>query len=52
MGQSVGRWDGDTLVVEASGFNGQTWFDQMRESLSRTNDNFLLTTNWRLLVSE
>jgi uncharacterized damage-inducible protein DinB len=22
-----------------------------RESLSRTNDNFLLTTNWRLLVS-
>jgi hypothetical protein len=28
MGQSVGRWDGDTLVVEARGFNDQTWFDR------------------------
>jgi len=28
MGQSTGRWDGDTLVVESSGFNDQTWFDR------------------------
>ena len=28
MGQSVGRWDGDTFVVEASGFNDQSWFDR------------------------
>jgi hypothetical protein len=28
MGQSVGRWDGDTLVVDASGFNDQSWFDR------------------------
>jgi len=28
MGQSVGRWDGDTLVVDATGFNDQTWFDR------------------------
>jgi hypothetical protein len=28
MGQSFGRWDGDTLVVEATGFNDQTWFDR------------------------
>ncbi|MBM0108791.1 hypothetical protein JM946_29010 [Steroidobacter sp. S1-65] len=28
MGQSVGKWDGDTLVVEVTGFNGQTWFDR------------------------
>jgi len=25
MGYSVGRWDGDTLVVESNGFNDQTW---------------------------
>jgi hypothetical protein len=28
MGQSVGRWDGDTLVVDVKGFNDQTWFDR------------------------
>ncbi len=28
MGQSVGHWDGDTLVVEVTGFNGRTWFDR------------------------
>jgi hypothetical protein len=28
MGHSTGRWDGDTLVVESSGFNDQTWFDR------------------------
>lgn len=27
-GYSVGRWQGDTLVVEAAGFNGRTWLDQ------------------------
>jgi hypothetical protein len=25
MGYSVGRWDGDTLVVDSAGFNDQTW---------------------------
>ena len=28
LGYSVGRWDGDTLVVETTGFNGKTWLDQ------------------------
>ena len=28
MGRSHGRWDGDTLVVESSGFNGESWFDR------------------------
>jgi hypothetical protein len=27
MGYSVGRWDGDTLLVETIGFNDQTWLD-------------------------
>ena len=28
MGQSVGRWEGDTFVIEVSGFNDQSWFDR------------------------
>ena len=28
MGHSVGRWDGDTLVVNVTGFNGRNWFDR------------------------
>jgi hypothetical protein len=27
MGYSKGRWDGDTLVVDTTGFNGRTWLD-------------------------
>jgi hypothetical protein len=28
MGQSVGRWERDTLVVDVKGLNDQTWFDR------------------------
>lgn len=28
MGHSVGRWEGDTLVVDVTGLNDQTWFDR------------------------
>ena len=28
MGQSWGYWEGNTLVIEVSGFNDQTWFDR------------------------
>ena len=28
MGDSRGRWEGDTLVVSATHFNDQTWFDR------------------------
>ncbi len=28
MGWSVGHWEGETLVVDVTGFNGQTWFDR------------------------
>jgi hypothetical protein len=27
MGYSKGRWEGDTLVAETTGFNGRTWLD-------------------------
>ena len=28
MGQSVGRWDGDTFVIDSNGFHDQSWFDR------------------------
>jgi len=28
MGQSFGHWEGDTLVVDVTGLNDQTWFDR------------------------
>ena len=28
MGDSIGRWEGDTFVVDTLGFNDQTWIDR------------------------
>jgi hypothetical protein len=28
MGWSRGRWEGETLVIDVTGFNDQTWFDR------------------------
>jgi hypothetical protein len=28
MGHSIGKWDGDTLVVDTAGFNEKTWLDR------------------------
>ena len=28
MGDSRGRWEGETLVIDANNFNDQTWFDR------------------------
>jgi hypothetical protein len=32
MGYSVGRWEGDTLVVDSTGFNDKTWLSRYGQS--------------------
>ena len=44
MGYSTGKWDGDTLVVETTGFNDQTWLDGMGHPHS---ENMRLTERFR-----
>jgi hypothetical protein len=29
LGYSIGKWDGDTLVVDTAGFNDRSWLDSM-----------------------
>ena len=37
MGNSVGHWEGDTLVVDTIGFNGQTWLDTEPERITTSS---------------
>ena len=37
MGYSVGKWDGDTLVVETIGFNDQGWLDDAQANVDMLN---------------
>ena len=46
MGQSVGRWEGDTFVVRVNGFNGQTWFDRAGNHHSYA---MTVTERWELI---
>jgi len=36
MGQSVGRWDGDTLVIDVTALNGKAWLDRAGNFVSDT----------------
>ena len=44
MGYSVGRWDGDTLVVESNGYNDKTWLHN--EGLAHT-EKLRITERYR-----
>jgi hypothetical protein len=51
LGHSVGRWEGDTLVIDSVGYNEATWLDQwghphtnqlhVTEKITRPNKNTL-----------
>ena len=54
MGYSVGRWEGDTLVVETMGYNDKTWLDWSGHPHSealRVTERFQRTTFGHMQLS-
>jgi len=49
MGQSNGRWDGDTLVIETTGMNGKPWLDRAGNHMSR---NAVVTERLELVTPD
>lgn len=45
LGDSAGRWDGDTLVVDVVGFNGQIWLAGGNARLTPTSSSGWFTTD-------
>jgi hypothetical protein len=53
MGDSIGRWEGDTLVVESVNFNDDTWIDRRGVPHSdqlRVEERFSLSDSGQLIV--
>lgn len=51
MGWSHGRWEGDTLVVETTGLNGQSWLDRAGNFASanaRITERFRHEGRWHI----
>lgn len=51
MGQSWLRWEGDTMVIETTGFNGQTWLDRAGNHHSeklKVTERYTLTSSHTL----
>jgi hypothetical protein len=46
LGNSRGRWEGDTLVVEVTGLNGKQWFDSAGNYYT---ENTRVVERWRLV---
>jgi hypothetical protein len=46
MGKSTGTWQGDTLVVTTTGFNGESWLDRAGNQAS---NRLTVTERFRLL---
>jgi hypothetical protein len=56
QGQSVGRWDGDTLVVDVTGFNGRQWLSLSQQRIPPARNGAWpaseaarVTERWRLV---
>lgn len=57
VGDSIGRWEGDTLVLETTNFNGRTWMDfgDFHGAEARIVERFTMvdsnTINWTMTIT-
>ena len=49
MGHSIGKWEGETLVVHTTGFNGKSWLDRVGHPYS---EQLELTERFKLVDKE
>jgi hypothetical protein len=52
MGHSVGKWEGDTLVVQVNNLNDQTWFDRAGNHHSAemtVTERYRMTTPYHIM---
>ena len=49
MGDSIGRWDGDTLVIETVNLTDRTWLD---DHGNRHSDALKVTERWRRMSAD
>jgi hypothetical protein len=49
MGHSIGKWEGDTLVIHITGLNGKSWLDRVGHPYS---ERLELTKRFKLVDKE
>ena len=49
MGHSIGKWEGQTLVIHTTGFNGKSWLDRVGHPYS---EQLELTERFKLVDKE
>ena len=59
FGDSAGRWEGDTLVVDVAGFNDKTWLADARDRPTPTSrgvwlhsDAMQVVERWRMVDAD
>ena len=50
MGWSIGRWEGDTLVIDVTALDDKTWFDRAEISIVTSCMSWSVTRRFRRTI--